>query len=275
VSRSTITRIAVALVLIAAVITAVLVLPESITYYLGVVLTWVRSLGTFWGPLAFIGLYAFTITCLVPGFILNIAAGYVWHLWWGGLFIWVGSLIGATSSFFLGRYFFKEWASFCTGRYERMDVLASAIGSNGLKIMFLIRLSPLMPFAICNYTLSVIPNIIYWQFIVAIAVGIWPGIFAFVYMGSILSDFQAVLDGSAESSEQYQIFMAVGFGITVVAMLLISWVAGRAVKQEMRRKRQERDVLVMSSAPERVEVRSPTERTPLLPPREPQLSNSG
>jgi len=267
VSRSTIARVAIAVVVVAGVAVLLTVLPESITYYLGVVLAWIYSLGDVVGPLAFILIYAATITLLVPGFILNIAAGFVWH-WWGSLFIWLGSLLGATSSFFLGRYFFREWATFCTGRYERMDVLASAIGSNGLKIMLLIRFSPLMPFAVCNYTLAVIPSIIFWQFMVAISVGIWPGIFAFVYMGTILSDFQSILDGSAESSEQYQIFMLVGFCVTVVAMVLISWQAGRAVKQEMARKRLA--AAEFGLEPTDGSLAPPDERTTLLPRRDSQ-----
>jgi len=230
-SPKTIVRIIIAAILITGAIVALLLLPESPTYYLSYGTEWIHGLG-WYGWIAFAGLYALTNVLFIPGFALNIAAGYAWDIWLGSLLVWIGSMGGAAASFFVGRYFFKEWSSFCTGRYENMDILATVIRRKSLKIIFLLRLSPVMPYNILNYTLSMIPELKFWHYMAATSIGTTPGIFVFVYLGTILEHVQNV-----ESSEIYEIVLIVGFGVTVVVTVIISWVAGREVKKEMAARR--------------------------------------
>eukprot|EP01116_Phalansterium_solitarium_P008594 TRINITY_DN22530_c0_g1_i1.p1 TRINITY_DN22530_c0_g1~~TRINITY_DN22530_c0_g1_i1.p1 ORF type:complete len:302 (-),score=82.33 TRINITY_DN22530_c0_g1_i1:789-1694(-) len=253
-SKKTVIRLAVAGVLIVGAAVGLLLLPEPITYYFQIAVEWIQGLG-YWGPVAFVGIYALTNVLFIPGFVLNIAAGYVWNLWFGSLYVWFGAVFGAAASFFVGRYFFKEWSAFFVGRFEKVEVLSTVIGDNALKIIFLLRLSPVMPYNILNYTLSMIPKVKFWHYLLATSVGTTPGIIVFVQLGTVLKDLQAVFDGSAEETSDYQIIMIAGFAGTIVLMVIISWVAGRAIKKEMAKKR-----LARAAS----QGTQPTERTPLL-----------
>ena len=75
--------------------------------------------------------------------------------------------------------------------------------------MFLLRLSPLIPYNLLNYVLGVYPVTLY-QFQIA-NFGMLPGIIAYVYVGTAVSSFGALFQTNSEES----IIKMVMFGVAL------------------------------------------------------------
>ncbi|MEO0853380.1 MAG: VTT domain-containing protein, partial [Cyanobacteria bacterium J06648_11] len=99
------------------------------------------------GPLAFIGLYIVSTVAFLPGSILTLGAGVVFGVVKGAIFVFIGAMIGATAAFIVGRYVARDWVAKRIAGNDKFQAIDNAIAREGLKIIFLIRLSPAFPFS--------------------------------------------------------------------------------------------------------------------------------
>ena len=60
-------------------------------------------------------------------------------------------MIGATASFLLARFVFRDMAADLIQKYPTMSAIDRAVGTKGLRIVLLMRLSPIVPFNVLNY----------------------------------------------------------------------------------------------------------------------------
>ena len=63
--------------------------------------------------------------------------------------------IAASISFFIGRTFLRSWAQKFIAGSPKWRAIDKAIAKEGFKVVLLLRLSPLLPFAISNYIYGV------------------------------------------------------------------------------------------------------------------------
>ena len=85
--------------------------------------------------------------------------------------------------------------------------------------MFLLRLSPLIPYNLLNYVLGVYPVTLY-QFQIA-NFGMLPGIIAYVYVGTAVSSFGALFQTNSEESIIKMVMFWSGLAITMGAVMAI------------------------------------------------------
>src|SRR4030095_36542 len=90
----------------------------------------------------------------VPGSILTLAAGFVFGLPVGVALASAGSVLGATLAFLVGRLVARDWVEQRTAAWPRFRALDAATRHDGFVIVLLARLSPLIPFNLLNYLLS-------------------------------------------------------------------------------------------------------------------------
>ena len=69
----------------------------------------------------------------------------------GALAVFIGATIGATASFLLARFVFRDMAADLIRKYPTMLAVDRAVGNSGLRIVLLMRLSPIVPFNVMNY----------------------------------------------------------------------------------------------------------------------------
>ena len=104
--------------------------------------------GLWYGPAALIAAYAIGCIFAIPASIFIIAAGVVWGWKFGTLYAMTGALIGASASYFVGRFLGE-------GMLERFgkagQVVKSHVTRAGFKSMLIVRLIPGPPFAVWNY----------------------------------------------------------------------------------------------------------------------------
>ena len=147
-------RVIVAALLVMAVVAALSLPPVKafVSEALQTFLEWVQGLGP-WGPVALAGAYIVATVFLVPGSLLTLGAGFAFGVVRGFLAVWVGSNLGATAAFLVGRKLARGWVERKVAGNPKFLAVDRAIGEQGFKIVLLLRLSPVFPFVFLNYAL--------------------------------------------------------------------------------------------------------------------------
>jgi uncharacterized membrane protein YdjX (TVP38/TMEM64 family) len=117
---------------------------------LGDIEGWIDDLGS-WGPVIFILIYIIAVIVTFPASILTIAAGPLFGVFWGVVFVSIASTIGASLSFLIGRYFARDATERWLSSKELFQKLEMLTQEHGAFIVALVRLVPLFPFNMVNY----------------------------------------------------------------------------------------------------------------------------
>ena len=185
-----------------------------------------------WGlaaPVAFMLLYAVSVVALIPASVLTMAGGAVFGLMRGAAFSFVGALVGSTVAFLLGRYVARHVIERKLVTMPRFAAINRAVSAQGLRIVFLLRLSPIVPFNFLNYALGV-TRISLRDFAIASA-GTLPGAVMYAYAGKVTGE-ALVLAGQAElpKSASYYAILVAGLAATLAATTVITRTARRALR---------------------------------------------
>lgn len=114
----------------------------------------------------------------LPAPALAIAGGYGFGVVEGFLLTWAGSLIGGVISFGISRRFGRGMVA-GSGPAKRLDRFFE---EHGAVLVFVLRLIPLVSFDAISYAAG-LSGIRFRGFLLATALGMAPGTFAFVYLG--------------------------------------------------------------------------------------------
>jgi uncharacterized membrane protein YdjX (TVP38/TMEM64 family) len=207
-----------------------LLLGRQLGAYVPQFAAWVDTLG-FWGPLVFILGYAAATVGFVPGLILTLAAGAIFGLARGTLYVFVGATLGSTLSFLVARYLARGAIERRLEKMPKFAVIDNACSREGLKIVCLLRLSPLFPYNLLNYALG-LTRVRLRDYVIA-AVAMIPGTFLYVYYGKVLGSLAAVAGGAeVERGVGYWVVLGVGLLATLVVTTYVTRIARRALSQE-------------------------------------------
>ena len=182
-----------------------------------------------WGAVLFVGLYIVASVTMVPAFVLTFAAGAVWGLWKGSVLVYIGAVLGASTVYFVAGRLFRSRVIRWLDRDPRVAAVRRAVAAEqSVWIMFLLRLSPLVPFVQLNYAL-VLSGVRYRDYLIA-TVGMWPTIVMYVYYGKVAGDVAALAAGVApERGPEYYVLLVVGLIATVVATTMVTRAAKKAM----------------------------------------------
>lgn len=191
---------------------------------------WVEGLGA-WGPVAFVLGYALATVAFVPGSVLTLLGGAIFGLARGTAYVFLGALLGTVLAFLAARYLARPWVERRVAEQPRFARLDEAVGEQGRKIVFLLRLSPVIPFNLLNYALGV-TRVRLSDYVLA-SVGMIPGTVLYVYYGKVAGEVAALAGGAGvERGTGYYLVLALGLVATVIATVIITRMARRALNQE-------------------------------------------
>ena len=188
---------------------------------------WTQGFGP-WAPLVFAGGYAVATVAMVPGSILTLAAGALFGLSRGVGAAFTGAVLGSALSFLLARYLARGLVESRIASNPKFTAIDRGLGREGLKIAFLLRLSPVFPFNVLNYALG-ITRISFPHYLLASA-GMLPATVLYVYYGKVAGDLARVAgDAGVERGPGYWAVLALGLLATVAAATLAARAAKRAL----------------------------------------------
>lgn len=209
------------------VLVALLYLGRSAGGYIPVFAEWVEGLGAL-GPIVFILGYAVAVVAFIPGSLLTLAAGAIFGLVEGTLYVFVAATIGATLAFLIARHGARAAIERRLQGDERFSAIDRAVGAEGLKIVFLLRLSPVFPFNLLNYSLGLTRVRLVDYFMAS--VGMLPGSLLYVYTGKVAGDVAAIAGGRAgEKGAGDWLVLVLGLVATAVVTVIVTRIARRAL----------------------------------------------
>jgi uncharacterized membrane protein YdjX (TVP38/TMEM64 family) len=193
---------------------------------------WVGQTGTA-GVFIFIGVYALATVLLAPGSILTIGAGFAFGLWKGFLAAWIGATLGASLAFLVARFIARDKIEAIAKRNEKFRKIDEAIGEQGAQLIFLLRLSPVIPFNLSNYFYG-LTGVEFWPYVLTSWLGMMPGTFLYVYIGAASKAAVAAAAGgeAVKHGWQYWTFLGVGLVATVIVTIWVTKIARNALKQK-------------------------------------------
>jgi uncharacterized membrane protein YdjX (TVP38/TMEM64 family) len=198
--------------------------------WLSMVILRVGGLGPV-GVVLFICVYIVATVTLAPPFILTLAAGAIYGVWKGSLIVLVGASLGASAAYALAIRLSGTRLADWLHRHPRVAAARDAVRDEGAWVQFLLRLSPVVPFSLLNYTLG-LARVRYRDFLVAL-VGMIPAIVLYAYYGRVVGDVTLLAAGVAPPrGPGYYTLVAIGLVATVVATQAITRAARRAIERQ-------------------------------------------
>ena len=195
--------------------------------WIGAFILRIVALGA-WGPVLFIVAYVAAALTLAPAFLLTFAAGAVFGLWRGTVLVYVGAVLGSSAVFALASPLARSRLLRWIDRDPRVAAVRLALVGDAVWVMFLLRLSPLVPYVLLNYALA-LSGVRYRDFLLA-TVGMLPAIIMYVYYGKIVGDVAKIAAGAVPPrGVEYWIVVGLGLVATIVATTMITRAARRAI----------------------------------------------
>jgi len=186
---------------------------------------WIAGLGTL-GPLVFVAAYAAGVVAFLPGAALTLAGGAIFGVVRGTAIVFGAAVLGSTLAFLIARYLARDFVEKRIAGSAQFAAIDRAIGQQGRKIVFLLRLSPVFPFSFGNYALGL--TRVGLADYVAGSAGMLPGTFLYVYLGSLAGDVASAAAGGGAGTGK-TVLTAVGLAATVVVTVFVTRIARRAL----------------------------------------------
>ncbi len=187
---------------------------------------WVENLGPL-APVVFVAGYVVATIAFVPGSILTLAAGAIFGLVRGTIYVFIGATLGATAAFLVARYVARPIVERRLAGNERFKRIDRVIEKEGGKMVVLMRLSPLLPFNALNYALG-ISKVGFLPYVLG-SIGMIPGTLLYVYYGKLAGDLTALGGRQVERGVEYYVVLALGLAATVA----VAFMAARAGKRAL------------------------------------------
>jgi uncharacterized membrane protein YdjX (TVP38/TMEM64 family) len=222
-------RLAAFAVLLAAIIAALALF--TVRDWLTLGLVWIQDHRQIaW--LVFVVAYILATVLVIPGSLLTLAAGFVFGLPLGVALVSAGSTLGACCAFLIGRYLTRGWVEQRVAGHAKFKALDLATRNEGFLIVFLARLSPLFPFNLLNYGLS-LTAVRFRDYALASWIGMLPATVLYVYIGTAANDLSQIASGNIQSGVGGRVLLLGGLIATVALTVVITRKATQALRRHL------------------------------------------
>ncbi|HYK42178.1 MAG TPA: VTT domain-containing protein [Thermoanaerobaculia bacterium] len=184
------------------------------------------------GTLLFAAVYVVAALLLGPVWLLTIVAGLTYPLPAAIALVSVVSTLAAALAFLIARQFARRRVEALAAGNARFAAVDRAVASKGWRIVFLLRLSPLVPYALSNYFYGV-TAIGFWPYLLASWIGMLPVTVLYVSLGAAGQAAVGAAAGTRVRSPWE--WAALGMGLAVTALVTV-WVT-RLARRELAKSR--------------------------------------
>ena len=138
-----------------------------------------------WAPLVYMAMFAVLPAFFFPVAVLALAGGVAFGLWQGALYTFIGAVVNCSVMFWMARHLGRKQVEDLMEKRlspQWRDRLSKLEGREGFILLIVLRLIPAVPYNLINYSFG-LTGMRYPAYILASALGIIPGTFAFINIG--------------------------------------------------------------------------------------------
>jgi uncharacterized membrane protein YdjX (TVP38/TMEM64 family) len=157
-----------------------------------------------WAPVAYILAYVAGVCLFLPGTLLTAAGAAVFGPYFGFIYVWLGAMLGASLSFFIGRYLGRDYAASLIG--DRLKKYDTAIEQNGFATVLYLRLV-YFPFTPMNFGMG-LTRVHFKDYFFGTALGIIVGTFIFTFFIGTIKEVWA--SGQWAGLLSWKVFFSLG-----------------------------------------------------------------
>ncbi|GMI17091.1 hypothetical protein TrLO_g13496 [Triparma laevis f. longispina] len=187
--------------------------------------TTIQNLGDL-GYIYFSLIYIVAEILAIPAIPLTASAGYLFGTLKGTGIVLCSASVAAAVSFLIGRTFLRSYVEGLVEDNPRFSAIDRAIGKEGFKVILLLRLSPIFPFALSNYLYGS-TSVAFWEYFWGTLIGFTPGTIAYVYTGSV---GKVLTGGDAMGGGEWYVYVG-GLVALVGFIKIVSDVATKVVQE--------------------------------------------
>jgi len=203
-------------------------------------IVWVDALGS-WAPVVYALLYVLATNVYLPGWILQLTAGFLF-----GMALGLGTMVVSITTSALVCLLLTRWACGTCARRRILHrwpryftALEGALLQHEWKVMFLVRLSPACPFTATNQMLS-LTEVRLRVYGVATLLGTLPNAVMYVSLGATAHSLSAAVRSRCSFGKlisfrcghpAQEAVMFAGLLATLVLVPLMGWLARRALRR--------------------------------------------
>ena len=176
------------------------------------------------GLLFFVVVYILVVLLFLPITPFSMAAGAIFG-WWGIPIAYFSAVVGSIIAFLIARGFGKDYAEKICEKRPIVGALERVVVKGGFRLVLLIRLSGVLPFAVQNYAFG-LTALSRSSYIGASLIGLLPGAIIKVWIGKTGMD---VLAGDLFSNW----VSTAGLAFALVATILMLVYIGVLAKKEL------------------------------------------
>ncbi|CAG9330046.1 unnamed protein product [Blepharisma stoltei] len=193
-----------------------------------------------------------TLFALTIGYICGMLCGEIFGFILGILLISVTSQVAAVLSFFLARYLFRDMViNNIKEEWVKTRAVLKALETKGIKVVFLCRLSPVIPYGILNYIVGA-SSIPFQHFFIG-NLGLIPGFSLYVYIAVTMGSVQEALSNQT-SSDWYWYLIAIGGVLIIATCIYITWVSKKELQKILDEQEESEAPLFMEEEHEEVPI---------------------
>lgn len=185
------------------------------------------------GYLYFAIIYTLAELVAVPAVPLTASSGYLFGVVRGTSVVLFSATIAASISFLLARTFLRDYVQGFAEQNTKWRAIDRAVGKEGFKLVLLLRLSPLLPFALSNYLYG-LSAVDFWGYFWGTFFGFMPGTIAYVYSGQVGREIAAAAEagaGAAATGTPWYVYLG-AFGGIAALIKIATGIAEEALAEE-------------------------------------------
>ena len=199
--------------------------------YMPIVDNFIQALG-FWGPVIFILLFVICTSFMFPESLFALAAGAIFGVWWGLLWMTIAGILASFLMFFIGRHLLMKPVITLLQKHPKLKSFDHAVSK--FKIIALLRLSPFNFTALCY--LASVSKVKFTKYASA-SFAMLPGFLSMTYIGfaakhaaDIAKTYKATGKLPPGDSLVHEITIYGGLIVAVTVSILVAKIALKTVK---------------------------------------------
>ncbi len=212
-----------------AMLTAVWTLP--LEQWLEQAAVWIAE-NPWQGRLIFFAAFVVGACIMVPGSLLFMSGGFLFGFGWGVLLVAVATPVAATAAFLMGATVARAQVASAVQRYPKFAAVDKALDQKGALIVFLTRVSMLLPYNVLNYAFGV-TRIRITPYFFATFAGMLPPVVLFVYLGSIARNIDQLMAGGQVDGFWRNALVIGGLVAIIAAAVIVQRTAARVLRESL------------------------------------------